>query len=318
MCRDNIVTKNMRRTYRFEDMYEAQFEELVNRICVRALGTGVISFAPGKDGGRDGKFEGTANEYPSKAAPASGKFIIQAKWTSSPIASCADPEFQRIAAKEKPRVEELVSNGELDHYLMFTNRRKPAGTTLAALATLKGAGMKSAEIFGTEEMVRQLDLDPGIWRSMGLSDCETPFTINPSDLAEVVVAFREALDGLPDQFNSAENFTHINLATKNAVNGLTEEYSRYMVESSFPQFSAIQRFLSDPRNTEMQELYHDSADELKQKIVTNRDSFESFDAILTYVSDYVIERAPTLRTRKRYVRLFLHYMYHDCDIGQHA
>ena len=40
--------------YRLELLSEDNFENLINRICQEVLGTGVISFSKGKDGGRDG------------------------------------------------------------------------------------------------------------------------------------------------------------------------------------------------------------------------------------------------------------------------
>ena len=72
------------------------FENLSALICDRILGTGTIVFSTGKDGGRDAKFTGKANNFPSDAAPWDGKFIIQAKHTTSPNASCTDSEFQTI------------------------------------------------------------------------------------------------------------------------------------------------------------------------------------------------------------------------------
>lgn len=46
--------------YHLYDLHASEFENLVNSICQKILGTGVISFSDGKDGGRDGKFTGTA------------------------------------------------------------------------------------------------------------------------------------------------------------------------------------------------------------------------------------------------------------------
>ena len=65
--------------YHLYNLNPAEFENLVNTICQEILGTGVVTFSEGKDGGRDGKFTGTAQAYPSLNKPWSGKFIIQAK-----------------------------------------------------------------------------------------------------------------------------------------------------------------------------------------------------------------------------------------------
>lgn len=44
--------------YRLEELDNNVFERLINSICQELLGIGIISFAEGKDGGRDGKFTG--------------------------------------------------------------------------------------------------------------------------------------------------------------------------------------------------------------------------------------------------------------------
>jgi hypothetical protein len=51
----------MRRDYRLYETSNDEFEQLVVQICARWLGPGVTLFAPGKDGGRDGKFSRKAN-----------------------------------------------------------------------------------------------------------------------------------------------------------------------------------------------------------------------------------------------------------------
>ena len=67
--------------YAYEDLSEDQFEKLVVLLCQRLLGISVQGFAKGPDGGRDAKFNGTAELHPSKAAPWVGTVIVQAKHT---------------------------------------------------------------------------------------------------------------------------------------------------------------------------------------------------------------------------------------------
>ena len=52
--------------YRLELLSEDKFENLINKVCQEILGAGVIAFSKGKDGGRDGKFTGTATKFPSE------------------------------------------------------------------------------------------------------------------------------------------------------------------------------------------------------------------------------------------------------------
>ncbi|MCP4657140.1 MAG: restriction endonuclease, partial [bacterium] len=69
------------RDFLLHTLSSEDFEGLVVQICHRILGTGTFRFSSGPDGGRDGRFEGTASSFPSPAEPWSGGFVIQAKHT---------------------------------------------------------------------------------------------------------------------------------------------------------------------------------------------------------------------------------------------
>lgn len=68
--------------FAYEDLIEDQFETLVVLLCQRLLGMSVQGFAKGADGGRDARFNGTAELLPSKTAPWVGTIIVQAKHTN--------------------------------------------------------------------------------------------------------------------------------------------------------------------------------------------------------------------------------------------
>ena len=100
--------------YRDDRLYElndAEFEQLVVRICTRWLGEGVTPFATGKDGGRDGKFHGVANSFPSKNDPLSGHCVIQSKHVAAPNKSCSEKDFDRLLKGEHAKITRLVSEG---------------------------------------------------------------------------------------------------------------------------------------------------------------------------------------------------------------
>ncbi|MCD6394467.1 MAG: hypothetical protein J7M40_13290, partial [Planctomycetes bacterium] len=59
----------MSQKYPLYNLNDKDFEDLSSLICERILGTGTIVFSTGKDGGRDAKFTGKANKFPSEAAP---------------------------------------------------------------------------------------------------------------------------------------------------------------------------------------------------------------------------------------------------------
>ena len=114
--------------------------------------------------------------------------------------------------------------------------------------------------------------------------------------------------------------TKQNLVTKkkkNQINKLSSEYFEYIREHSLKHFASIESFLKNPRNDELRHYYHDTADEIKRKIIAHKEMFDSFDAALTYVSDLITFNNEDLRGRRQYVSVFLHYMYYTCDIGQH-
>src|SRR3954447_16111925 len=115
--------------YAYEDLSDEQFETLVVFLCQRLLGISVQGFAKGPDGGRDAKFVGTAELHPSKAAPWVGTTIIQAKHTNGYNRNFSESDFYSTAGtntvlgKEIPRITKLRAAEQLDHYMLFANRR---------------------------------------------------------------------------------------------------------------------------------------------------------------------------------------------------
>ncbi len=308
----------MKNHYRLYEIDDAEFEDLTCRICMQILGLGTISFSAGKDGGRDGRFTGAATHFPSVASPATGKFVIQCKHTTAPGASCSDSAFQTLFKAELPKITALAGDGDLEYYLLFTNRSLTGGMEKTLTKQLnKIKGVKEAWILADDPIRQHLDLHPEVWKSMGFQHALT-FRFSPDDINEVVRAFHTTVTTGSAQFASALDFGFVAKDKKNAVNGLTRPYYEYMKQDSLPSFGRIRAFLQDERNAEVRGLYHDAADEWKQKIITFRADFRSFDGVLTHVFDLIVSDNETLRGKKRLVRTFLHYMYFDCDIGDHA
>jgi len=108
---------------------DSDSESLVNDVCQKILGTGAVRFSEGPDGARDGRFEGEDESLPSSQAPWSGKFIIQTKHTSNPIASCSNPAFANTELdKEVKRLNKLKISEGVDNYLIVVSvtRRNPS------------------------------------------------------------------------------------------------------------------------------------------------------------------------------------------------
>ena len=115
------------------------------------LGMGTIAFSTGKDQGKDARFNGTAQRFPSDTKPAKGKFVIQAKHTTQPGASCSDGPFKRIFKDELPKIKGLAKTGDLELYLLFTNRDLTAGTERSLVDQLaKIPGLREAWVLGND------------------------------------------------------------------------------------------------------------------------------------------------------------------------
>jgi hypothetical protein len=304
--------------YRLHELSGDEFENLVVHLCRELLGSAVMNFSEGKDGGRDARFHGTANKYPSQSEPWSGKFVIQAKRTANPIAKCADPEFKKVLEDEFPNIKKLKAAKELEIYLVFTNRKMSAGTD-AILKKLihKETGVKWNDLFGLETITSHLDAHPKVLTACGLDRFKGPLIIHPEELAEVINAFHDNKDVVTNVDDTKFSFEYTDLeAKKNPINGLSAEYFEIIKENSDPYFSDIQKFLINPINVQLAESYYTLADEFKTKITAKRNKFGTFDEVLCYLYDEILFRVPELKPRRRLVNVFLHFMYCNCDIGR--
>ena len=183
----------MRRSFPLHDLGNDEFQTLVACICREILGTGTIVFATGKDGGRDARFEGCAQRFPSAASPLIGRFIIQAKHTANPVASISDADFTRDVKTEAPKIKQLVNDGELEHYMVFTNRKVPANALVQLEANLKALGPKTVHVLGIEQIRDYLTLHTHIWQKLGFDRFDFPLRIQKQDITTTNRAFHAAL-----------------------------------------------------------------------------------------------------------------------------
>lgn len=307
----------MRRDYRLYELSTDEFESFVVAVCVKWLGNGVLPFAAGKDGGRDGKFHGLAAAFPNAAAPLQGHFVIQAKHVAAPDKSCSDADFARLLKKEHPKIKRLVAAGLCDHYIVFTNRKLTGGADEKLIAELLKLGVKSAHIIAVEKLHLELDGDAQLRGGLPNNKDEMPFRFNVEDLVEVIEAVSEYVsDTDASGARSAQDFEKLRLAEKNDINGVSDAYyQQIIVERSMPHFVRVEQFLRNPRNDQLRDLYHDAADEMRQKILQHRMKFESFDEVFAYLYEQVQDKRSALRGKRRMVSILLHYMYCNCDIG---
>ena len=306
------------RDYRLHELSYGEFEDLCGKICIAWLGEGFTPFAAGPDGGRDGKFNGTANSFPSMSEPLVGHAVLQAKHTVIDGRSCSDDEFARLLRSEHPKILRLIEEGICDHYIVFTNRKLTGGADEKLIAELNALGLTSAFIVGTERLKTALDTMRDLREALPNRSDTQPFRFEEGEMVAVVDAFHRYTSDEPQSaFDSATDFEKIPVGTKNKLNGLSVDYYEQAIRAdSMPHFRKLEEFLRNPRNVAVADRYYDAADELKQKILVERTRFETFDHVLLFIIERVQQSDPALRGRRRLVSILTHYMYVNCDIGK--
>jgi hypothetical protein len=308
--------------YAIHDLHPNQFEDLVVELCHEFLGAGVQSFATGPDGGRDAKFVGTAQEYPSRVQPLGGTIIIQAKHTLDAVAIYSDPSFSGLAAsstlsEEIPRIKALRDADQLDHYLLFSNRRLGAIANEQITRRLtQETGAFSVHLFGLEQIERYIKRYSFIATTLREFEYDLPLRASPNELAEVITAIDAVHSDI--EWPTASSLTSLERVTfkrKNQMNCLSDEYAKYITRNYLKHFGVVEKFLADPINVNANIAYRNAVDEFSSKLLVYRQEFPSYDRLLDYLISVLIMRDGDLSSRKRLTRTVFYFMYWSCDIG---
>jgi hypothetical protein len=312
--------------YAYEDLSEHQFENLVVFLCQHLLGIAVQGFAKGPDGGRDAKFVGTAELHPSKAAPWIGTTIVQAKHTNGYNRNFSESDFYSTTAqntalgKEIPRIKKLRDGKQLNHYMLFANRRL-AGNAQSEicgyLAEQCNIPVSSIYLCGLEQLEIWLKTFPEVARKANLDPVDSPLIVSPDDLAEVVQALARQKDMLSALLDDPPT-TRVTYEQKNVLNNMSAEYATAQRRKYLKETSQIRAFLAAPENLELLRMYESVVDEFQLKIIARRKEYQTFDQVMEYLVDLLFSRDAILRqhAHKRLTRAVLFYMYWNCDIGE--
>lgn len=303
----------------YHDFSEDDFERLVVAICAEILGSGVVPFAKGKDGARDARFEGTAADLPNSVAPHKGKFIVQAKQTENPVAKFSDSDFSgdvksSVLTKELAGVKKLVKAKKLDCYLLFSNR-KMTGVSEDPIREriAKETGARVVEMFGIERIDLLLKKHPQALVTFGKQDA-SPLLVCADDLSEVILAVSKNNDAFGEAIKPDE-LERKSFIDKNAENGLSDDFAKFIGRSYLPYFDSVKKFLASPDNNEAVGRYESAADELEEQISLHRKEYAKFDDVLLRIARLLFKRDGDLARRKRLTKLVVYYMYWNCDIG---
>ncbi len=312
--------------FAYEDLSDDQFEVLIVLLCQRLLGIAVQGFAKGPDGGRDAKFVGTAELHPSKTAPWVGTVIVQAKHTNGYNRSFSELDFystsssNTVVGKEVPRIKKLREAKQLDHYMLFANRRL-TGNSETEIRDHVGAecGVPASSIYlcGLEQLELWLKRFPEVAQEANLDAVDSPLIVSPDDLAEVVQALARQKDGLTALLDDPPT-VRVTYEEKNALNNMTAAYAKEQRRKYLKETAQIRTFLAAPENIELLRMYESVVDEFQLKILAKRKDYQTFDEVMEYMVDLLFNRDPVLRqhAHKRLTRAILFYMYWNCDIGE--
>ncbi|AOT05988.1 ABC-three component system protein [Arthrobacter sp. U41] len=310
-----------------DELGDDQFESLVVELARKLLGEGVQGFTKGRDGGRDARFVGRAERFPSTSSPWSGITIIQAKHDNGLNGHFAEAAFSgatphTVISKEIVRLQNLVAQNDLDNYLLVSNRRLAGGTNTTIcqrISTEVGLEIGNVHIWGGGDIARLIDRFPDVMDLAKIRWADTPLIVNSADLCEVIIAIADAIKA-PANPEDSPVVPRTSYEEKNELNGMTDDFARTL-ETQYLKFTGqIQKFLSKPENDEVRERYEDAADEFRLKIVAKRAEYDTFDQVFVYLTDQLTRRDPVLSTRvsARLVRTVIFHMYWFCDIGLSA
>ena len=312
--------------FAYEDLSDDQFEVLIVLLCQRLLGIAVQGFAKGPDGGRDAKFVGTAELHPSKTAPWVGTVIVQAKHTNGYNRSFSELDFystsssNTVVGKEVPRIKKLREAKQLDHYMLFANRRLTGNSETEIrdhIAAECGVPASSIYLCGLEQLELWLKRFPEVAQEANLDAVDSPLIVSPDDLAEVVQALARQKDGLTALLDDPPT-VRVTYEEKNTLNNMTPAYAKEQRRKYLKETAQIRTFLAAPENIELLRMYESVVDEFQLKILAKRKDYQTFDEVMEYLVDLLFNRDPVLRqhAHKRLTRAILFYMYWNCDIGE--
>jgi hypothetical protein len=313
--------------FAYEDLSEEQFEILIVLLCQRLLGIAVQGFAKGPDGGRDAKFIGTAEQHPSTKAPWVGTVIVQAKHTNGYNRSFSERDFfspsssNTVIGKEVPRIKKLRKARQLDHYMLFANRRLTAlsETEISKhISTECDIPASSIYLCGLEQLELLLGKRfPEVVKEANLDPVNSPLIVNSDDLAEIVQALARQKDGLSALLDKPPT-CRVPYERKNVINNMSAEYAKAIRKKYLKETEQIRTFLAAPENIDLMRMYESVVTEFQLKIIAKRTNFETFDNVMEYLLDLLFNRDPVLRQsgHKKLTRAVLFYMYWNCDIGE--
>lgn len=307
-----------------DELGDDQFESLVVELARELFGEAIQGFTKGRDGGRDARFVGTAERFPSAASPWTGVTIIQAKHDNGLLGHYAESSFggeidSSVITGEIKKLQKLRNEGDLDNYLLVSNRRLSGGINTKICQRISeevGIDVGSVHLWGTSDLVRLMSKFPLAVDAANLRWADKPLEVSSEDLCEVILAIADAVKA-PLTATASPVVPRTSYEEKNVLNNMPDAFARALESKYLKYTQQIQHFLTRPENNEIRERYESAVDEFQLKIISKTDDYETFDQVFIHLTDLLIRKDPVLATRAsaQLVRAVIFYMYWFCDIG---
>ena len=305
---------------------DADFEVFAVACCAKILGRGVVGFSKGPDGGRDGLFSGTANDFPSAAKPwkteGSKIVVIQAKHTQKLNLTTGLKDFRDIIEGELPKLKKMVEEGKIGFYLLITNRKetgKPYSTLIDLIHQETGLPYENIAILGREYLDRLISSYPEIIREAGLEHLIEVYAelLTTSHIADVIRKCK-LLVALTNSQTQDDNslLERCDLATKNEKNNASPNFAEIMMDYFDPYIKQIDDVLRNPENSALKEDYKDLVLDNKAKLEALYSDNYINRRLEDLISHFVESEKSHGKDFEKRVRVLVYYMYWNCDIGR--
>ena len=113
------------------------------------------------------------------------------------------------------------------------------------------------------------------------------------------------------------NILYIDKELKNALNNVDDAYFKDIKDYSLKYFRDIDRFLHDPINSEYLVMYLNTIADLRAYILRNEASYTFVQLLESIIEQIVgVDCKQDIHKVRALVRVFVHFMYWNCDIGK--
>lgn len=207
---------------------------------------------------------------------------------------------------------------QVDSYIIFTNRKLTGGILPQLIKYMESElGISNVAVHGAEDLDTFVRRFPGLIRRFGLMRNVLPDVFYETDIREVIVLFGKnsnwmSAEPLADQ----SGFDYIDKERKNVLNRVDDTYFADIKDNSLKYFKDIETFIKDPKNAEYRQMYINTVSDLRGYILRNKDKY-TFLELLESIIKHIVgnDSGRDIFKVRALVRVFVHFMYWECDLG---